>query len=107
MKDKRLLKVFLTWTCIVLGALLFILAVIVEFNLFIDWNELSLGGEVIIIAILGIIALGAGFGLMLAEAKLRKLQYDIEEEELNKKEAIRQAEEVIEQLNENVWEKYE
>ena len=107
MKDKRLLKVFLTWTCIVLGTLLFILAIIVEFNLFIDWNELSLGGEVIIIAILGILALGAGFGLMLAEVKLRKLQYDIEEEELNKKETVRQAEEIIEQLNENVWEKYE
>ena len=58
-------------------------------------------------AILGILALGAGFGLMLAEVKLRKLQYDIEEEELNKKETVRQAEEIIEQLNENVWEKYE
>ena len=103
-KDKHFLKLFFTISFIVLGVFLLIIGSVAGFNLFLDWEKLELRDELIIYGIVIGVSFLIGFGFTMLEMKLKIKNNEDKEEKLEH--VLAQSDEVLEKLEENIWEEY-
>ena len=103
-KDKHFLKLFFTISVIVLGVFLLIIGFVAGFNWFLDWEKLELRDELIIYGIVIAISLLIGFGFTILEMKLKIKNNEDKDEKLEH--VLAQSDEVLEKLEENIWEDY-
>ena len=105
-KNKKYIKTFFEGTAIGLGIILVIYAVIGYFGLLPSWDKFDLGGDILILCLLLLIAVGFGFVLVIGDIKLQKGSKNIERQEVGDMEPIEQSKETAVKLSENVWENY-
>ena len=104
-KDKKLLKQFIAGSAL---SLLVIIIVLCCFTNSSTWYKFDIGGELIIFAILIGTALLFGFLIVMLERKLTKEYKEKDPDERDEtEELLMQSDEVIDKLEENVWEKFE
>lgn len=96
-KNKKHLKPFINGIAVGLGAILLVWIIIGDLGLLPNFEGLDLRGDLLILCILLVIAIGFGVFAVIEDINTRKACKNFEEQELDEK--------VVEQLNENVWEK--
>ena len=97
-KDRKFLKSFFQGFGLSFVGILLIWVIVVDFGLYDGrWDKLDLGGDILILCILIGVSIVIGLIFVIGDSKLRKAD---EKRELSDIEPT-------EQINENVWEKYE
>lgn len=100
-EEKGFLKLFFTISIIVLGVLLLFYSFI---SGFLDREKIELYDELIIYGIIIAISLLIGFGLTMLERKLKPKNNQDKDENLEH--VLAQSDEVLEKLDEDIWEDY-
>ena len=106
LKNKSFLKEFLSSTIIILCVLLLVVTSIESYNWFFDWDKLELYGELIVYGSVVVVSILLGFGCGVLGYKLKQRDKENEDKDKTLERVLAQSDEVLEKLDENIWESY-